>query len=261
MVAGCRSYGKCRLKGSKLMKARFVRLAVWAVLVTLGLTGAAQHGCAYMLVSSGFWNDSSHAYSGVESLAQSANPAAFGAANYWNPLTMPWTPTLTNNPSYSNLLDYNGNPTPVGLQFTGSVSSYYSPGGGGGHAVFGSWIYLNGGTLDWEITGLTPNGLANMYFYGYGDNTGQSYRTFTMALDMTGGGTLNASYTVDYLNGVYVPNIQISPTGTIIGEMQYLGGQASWSGFQIEVPEPSSYALLGLGLGGLAVARRFRRRA
>jgi len=230
-------------------KALHIYLAGWAVLAALWMTASTQHGFADDLVSAGFTNSNyPGSYSGVEPLAQSADPDAFGAANYWNPLTLGFLSPET-SPSFSNLLDSSGNPTPVGLQFTGSVDSYTT--GPNDHGIFGDFIYLNGGTLDWEITGLTPNSTADLYLYGFG-NTGQSYRTFNMALDTDGDGTLDGNYTVDSYTGVYAGDILVSPTGTISGEMQVTGGQASWSGFQVfDVPEPSTPVLFWIGLGAL----------
>ena len=213
------------------------------------MTAGTQHGFAQVLVGAGYTNSNyPGSYSGVEPLAQSANLTAFGDANYWNPLTLGFLSPET-NPSFSNLLNNSGNPTSVGLQFTGSVDSYTA--GATDHGIFGDFIYLNGGTLDWELTGLTPGEQTDLYFYGFG-NTGQSYRTFNMALDTNGDGTLDGNYTVDSYTGAYAANILVSPTGTISGQMQVVGGQASWSGFQVfEVPEPSTLVLFWIGLGAL----------
>ena len=75
---------------------RFVR---WAVLAAVVMTGGAQRGFADILVSAGF-NNSNYpgSYSGVEPLADSANPVAFGTANVWNALTLPYLDTPATNP-------------------------------------------------------------------------------------------------------------------------------------------------------------------
>jgi hypothetical protein len=230
------------------------------VLAAVVMTGGAQRGFADILVSAGF-NNSNYpgSYSGVEPLADSANPVAFGTANVWNALTLPYLDTPATNPLFSNLEDDSGNPTSIGLQFTGLVDSFTC--GACADGIFGDFIYLNSGVLDWQLTGLVPGGIADLYFYGFG-TSGQSYRTFNMALDTTGGGSLNGTYTVDSVTGVYAGNIQVSSTGSILGEMQVISGQASWSGFQVfeetPVPEPSTLTLLGIGVVLIAI-RRARR--
>jgi len=237
------------------------RVVVAIILFVLGIltvllgTRTASSAPPNSLVSAGFNNSNQPgSYSGVEPLAQSANSAAFGSANYWNPLTLGYLSPET-NPSFSFLKDSGGNLTTVGLQFTGSVDSY-TAGGSNDHGIFGDFIYLNGGSLPWKLTGLVPNTVAYLYFYGYGSNfNSQSYRTFNMALDTTGGGSLNGNFTVDYYTGVYAGSVQVSPTGTISGAMQFTNGQASWSGFKSSArcnkqAQPAPPRLPGWSVGG-----------
>ena len=97
------------------MEKKWVRLGVWAVLAAVLMTTGAQRGFADRLVSVGFTNSNyPGSYSGVEPLAQGADPAAFGAASFWNPLTLGYL-SPTSSPSFSNLKDSAGNPTSVGL--------------------------------------------------------------------------------------------------------------------------------------------------
>jgi hypothetical protein len=198
-------------------------------------------------------------YSGVEPLAAAANPV-FGAANDWNDPLLGYLSPET-NPSFSNLLDSQGNVTSVGFQFTGVVDTYTGTDGSCPNTLMCDFIYLNGGALDWTITGLTPNSVNYMYFYNYG-SAAQSYRVFNMALDTDGNGSLDGNFTVDAVNGVYAAPILASPTGTISGEMQCcLSGQASWSGFQIDeqtAPEPASLVLFAGGMVLLGALRKRR---
>jgi hypothetical protein len=98
------------------------RVVVAIILFVLGIltvllgTRTASSAPPNSLVSAGF-NNSNYpgSYSGVEPLAQSANSAAFGSANYWNPLTLGYLSPET-NPSFSFLKDSGGNLTTVGLQ-------------------------------------------------------------------------------------------------------------------------------------------------
>ena len=247
------------------MKKVLVRLAFWAVLAAVVMTVGTQRGFANILVSAGF-NNSNYpgSYSGVEPLADGANHAAFGTANHWDALTLGFlSPTL--NPSFSNLQDNGGNPTSVGLLFSGLVDSYTC--GACAHGIFGDFIYLNNGVLDWQLTGLVPGGVAYLYFYGFGAS-GQSYRAFTMDADTNGDGTMDQLFVVNDYSGVYAGAVTVSTTGTILGEMQCCspgGGQSSWSGFQVyevytdQIPEPSTLALFGIGMALVAI-RRARRR-
>src|ERR1039457_695320 len=164
------------------MKKALVRLALWAVLEAVVMTGSAPRGFAGTLVSAGFINSCYNgSYSGVEPLANAANPAAFGAANHWDPLTLGCLSPLS-SPSFSNLADSTGNPTSIGLQFTGSVDSSHCGPPACAHGIFSDFIYINGGVLDWQLTGLAPGVTAYLYFYGYGDE-GQNSRTFGMDVD------------------------------------------------------------------------------
>jgi hypothetical protein len=141
------------------------------------------------------------------------------------------------------------------MSFGGATAGYYCP-GGCAHSINGAFIYIDGGVLDWTLTGLTPGAKAYLYFYGYGA-TGQDYRTFHMALDTNGDSTLDTTNTVLSYTGVYGGEVLTSPAGTISGEMQYWAGQASWSGFQVDVaPEPSTLALFGIGMALVAIRRR-----
>ena len=147
-------------------------------------------------------------YSGVEPLAAAANPV-FGAANVWNDAMLGYLSPET-NPSFSNLLDSHGTTTNVGVQFTGQVDTYTGTDGSCPNTLFCDFIYLNGGVLDWTITGLTPNSVNYLYFYNYG-SPNQSYRVFNMAMDTDGNGSLDGNYTVNAVTGVYVASILASP--------------------------------------------------
>ena len=195
-------------------------------------------------------------YSGVEPLAAAANPV-FGLANAWNDPLLAHDPSTETNPSFSNLIDSQGNTTSVGFQFTGVVDTYTGTDGSCPNTLMCDFIFINGGVLDWTITGLLPNSVNYFYFYNYGSPY-QSYRAFNMAIDTDGNGSLDGNIFVDAVNGGYAAGIVASPTGTISGEMQLICCQASWSGFQIyEVtPEPASWLLFA---GGLVVLGKWRK--
>lgn len=66
---------------------------------------------------------------------------------------------------------------------------------------------------------------------------------------------------MDSVNGVYAANIAAGPTGAILGEMQVTGGQASWSGLQVDytTPEPWALASPEIGMAPIAIRRPSRR--
>ena len=231
------------------------------LLVWLVLAPVAAHADSLVSVD---WKNSAGlsafgSYSGVEPLAAAANPG-FGTANFWNDALLGYLSPET-NPSFSNLEDSQGNATNVGFQFTGVVDTYTGTDGTCPNTLMCDFIYLNGGVLDWAITGLLPNSVNYLYFYNYG-SAAQSGRAFNMALDTDGNGSLDGVFFVDAAAGGYAANIVASPTGTITGEMQVICCQASWSGFQIEstVPEPASWVLMAGGIVVLAKLRKGRSR-
>ena len=89
-----------------------------------------------------------------------------------------------------------------------------------------------------------------MYFYDTNNSDGYGTRGFTMTVQGT-------DYSVSWDKGVYVAGIKADASGVITGNMVWTGGQASWSGFQLdEVPEPSTLLLLPAAVALLAAVRR-----
>ena len=227
------------------------RTNVLGLLVVLALFGC-QIGFAGVLVSGDF-KAGAPLFSGVESWAQTANPV-FGAANIWNGLDVPYLPPapgLTVAP-FTNLLNSEGHATAVSFQFQDPVSAYNGTTSSHATDLFSDFVYLNGGTLSWQIDGLVPDSTAYLYFYGT-NNVDSGIRGFSMTVQ-------GANYAVSGYTGAYVAGIHVDGSGAINGTMTWTGGQASWSGFQLAgsaVPEPATLLLLPAGVLLLALRRRF----
>ncbi|MBC7782515.1 MAG: PEP-CTERM sorting domain-containing protein [Burkholderiales bacterium] len=227
--------------------------ATSAVIATLLATLAISRPGMAELVSVDFENSNAQSvtYSGVEPLAASFY-GAFGGANVWNSALLGHLSPQT-NPSFPALKYSTGLTSPMGISFTGAVDSYASQDNSAPNVLFKEFIYLNSGTLDWQLTGVPTDNITAMYFYNFGDGS-QSYREFDMKIDRDGDGTLETTATVDDVNGVGVFAIQPDPNGIIRGQMVVTNGQASWSGFQISVPEPAS--LGAIGIAAMVMLRR-----
>jgi hypothetical protein len=113
----------------------------------------------------------------------------------------------------------------------------------------------------WSLSGLTPGDMYEVYVYG----GNVANRFFNMTVDVDGDGSLvgDPAQLID-TTGYLFPSIVAGADGSIIGNAVSLGREANWSGFQLAqfgpefiIPEPCSFALLGLGL--LPVLRRRRR--
>jgi hypothetical protein len=236
--------------------------SVLSFIASITILSIGQARSAGTVISVDFNSSPVSTFSGIESMAAAANPA-FNEASTWNPLPLTYSPDGTGadvDPSFSDLVDSTGASTTVGLEFTGTVPSYYNA---YGNQIWSDFIWLNadvGGnhdTIDWILTGLPANTLVDIYFYNVHTH---DYRSFDMHYDGDGDGTLESVTVVDWQNDGYVPGIQTSASGEVAGSMQIGTGtsQASWAGFQINiVPEPGPFVLLALGV--VAVAGRRRR--
>jgi hypothetical protein len=126
------------------------------------------------------------------------------------------------------------------------------------------FFYLNDGQgpANWELTGLTPNGIYDIICYGRYDPNYGGYRGGGMSVN---GGTVqtkdNGKDTDTTINeGDWnFANVQADGAGKIYGSLSHIDdGFAEFGGIQFElVPEPSTTALLGLG--GLALILRRRK--
>jgi hypothetical protein len=222
-------------------------------LLLLGLFACQSGFAGLVVVSADFQTGGGLLFNGVESLAAAANPA-FDAANIWNGLGVPYLSPAT-LPLYPNLQDSQGNATNVGFQFMDPVDGYCCGSPSLNVDLFGDFVYLNGGALNWRITGLLPNTTAHLYVYDTYNGPDSGLRGFTMDVQGT-------NYLVDGNTGAYVSNILVDGDGVISGSMIHTAFQGSWAGFQLAtegVPEPSALMLFPIGIALLVVRRRWSR--
>jgi hypothetical protein len=216
-------------------------------------------------------------FSGMESQAAALDPL-FANSSLWNGigLNSDWNQPPTNDPTYSNLSDNNGDSTGVSFSVLGAVNSfnysaYYSQPAPG--PLHGDYWFFNSrdasSSIDWYLSGLVPGAEYRMVFYGA--NHDQD-RVFDMTVDTDGDGDFSdeAALPVQTLAGAfpaptYLASVFASDSGEIFGRADGTGSrldyayEANWSGFQIAsaVPIPPALWLFGSGLLGLiGVARR-----
>ena len=223
--------------------------------------------------------------SGPDPASTAANPL-FGSANVWNNLNIPFG-VPTTNPGWNNLVDSTGAVTSASLSITGTVGGVdfdaFFPGLDPLRSDAIVWNDFLGGsssistTIDWTLSGLTPNATYDMCVYG---SEADYDRSFNMTIEGT---TLNVP-TYNYATPTTTPpppscvffsNLQSDGSGMITGAATGIGAlsnttsEANWSGFQLvqvpeaaTVPEPGSLILLGtaaIGLLGILKRRLLRR--
>jgi hypothetical protein len=168
-------------------------------------------------------------FTGVESAAAANNPI-FGSngSNTWNHLSIAPGPAPT-NPSFSNFVDSAGNPTSVGISFTGSVASANDTpvDTKDSDALENDYFLHFKNTVDYTISGLPADTLAAFYLYSpnfthfdSGDPTDEPNRGFQL--------TANGS-TIDVPSGFGTNNAFAGHHnrrfGRYFGSMEHASGQ------------------------------------
>ena len=217
--------------------------------VALSGTGIAQSTTPIISVAFNSPNPyfASPLVSGPEMAATAAN-SLFAAANIWNNLNIGWGVQAT-NPSWSNLVDSNGNATPVAFSVTGNVIgvdlydavSNPDPIRAEYMAFNSSTVPTESTSINWAISGLVANASYDLCAYG---TRADVVRSFNMTI---GNVTQNvptqlmsdpAPSGCVYFGGVTADgNGVINGIGTGIGLPVGYVNEANWSGFQlVQVP-------------------------
>jgi hypothetical protein len=218
------------------------------------MTASGASGQDLISVDFGALGGSQMAY-GVEPNAAAADPL-FAAATVWNHLEEAPL-AIVPNPSYPGLLDSLGASTPAELSMTGDTSFY---GFMNAETLLGDFLFFNSPnnpepSIDWEITGLVPNAVYAMYFYGSKANFA---RSFEMWVDTNADGALGdetpqmvGSVDVTASVDAYFPAVLSDATGRVSGRGVGLGTpsfdtEANWGGFQIAFVEASGEVVIDI---------------
>jgi len=168
---------------------------------------------------------------------------------------MRWTDTTLT--SESNLVWSDGSSSTIGFSLTGGTGTGSSTNWGGPIVMLEGGFYGTNETL--TLTNLQAGHTYDLYVAGnYNPNPALGASTFTIgAQSLTAAGVADSTTWVN--NGNYVEFTGITPVGTSITVTM----SGEFNGFQLAevaaAPEPSTYALLGLGALALLVVSRRRK--
>jgi hypothetical protein len=248
------SYVSCFSESARL---KFVGTLIATPAVSAAAASASESS---QLLSVHFTAIGTPPFSGIEPVAAAADPV-FGQANVWNQLGfVDFGPDV--NPSFTSLVDSEGNATSAGFSITGTVGGY------------GAYLFFNSRELstsiDWGITGLAPSTSYRLYTYGA---AADYIRDCSLLVDTNGNGDLSdesaqliGSAANDYTasKDAYFPSVLTDAIGSILGRTTAIGdpeipNEANWGGFQLGViPEPSSLSLGAVCVNGLIACVRRR---
>ncbi len=169
----------------------------------------------------------------------------FGDGNLWNHYFVKAFDNSSPAPApLLNLFDSAGNGSSVNFQILGNVQGWTGDGAQGADPLLRDYLFLDAGQsadqVAWEITGLEPGGIYELYAYG------GATRSINLFIDQTGEAAIFGAA------GHLFENILVDGSGRISGIAGDgpVGGEQNWSGFQLRqvgaVPEPATMSLLAL---------------
>ena len=156
-------------------------------------------------------------------------------ANYlsgtWNALDITGHDGTDVDPSWTNLVNAQGNPTSVSFNVRGTISSWTNA--DSGSPIFDDYLFVNAEGADfnmaWEITGLNPGSTYKFFPYA------AIARDFSITIDTNGDGNLGdetATRIPPQLGLEFM--VTSDATGRINGTMDPgLSGEANWGGFEL----------------------------
>lgn len=217
-------------------------------LIGLSALALCTHAQAALLVGGDFQEAGVSAiqvFSGVEPAAAAAS-ASFAGANVWNGLEIDRSGTAT--PSFPNLLDAAGNPSPVAFTVTaGTVRAFEET--NNGTPLRESYLFFNKfvtPAIAFQWSGLIPGEAYELYLYAGGNTAG---RRTNFLIDTNGDGSLldESVRSIESLDtDVYIAQVIAGSGGLILGSASadINTTEVNWGGFQLTgVPEPATAAL------------------
>ncbi|MDX6767577.1 MAG: PEP-CTERM sorting domain-containing protein [Candidatus Methylacidiphilales bacterium] len=260
---------------------RAIHRCIKAFSLVVALAALPQAGRAQILVNVDF--NVGNTVTFMDKLGGSAASPAPGSGAYWNGVSVTGGTQFSPGSYTSNgtLLASDGvTATSVGfsLTFSGAYQEMRFPGNANyTTSLLDDYAYATG-TQTFTLTGLAANTQYDLYVFGINTQYGSDRTTFSANSTYSGSGIgvaktiINAGNNTSFVLGqtynafTYATSSSLKSdgSGTIVLSWYNDGAsEGAFNGFQLSaspVPEPSAYAMLGLGILFCAVVTRRRRK-